>query len=513
MDLQSYIQLRSLARDAMTGAHQIEEQVETVEEEILDEIRMLKPGQSVKDYDAEAAKRSAEASKNKDKVVPNRGAYDTLSKIQQDASTKRSEKQKAAKADTSGMSKWQRRRAARRSSSASAIANTNSSGQALKIDTKPTEPAKNPKVQPVDKAPVDKAPVDKAPVDKAPVTKAPVQTAQQKQDAKTNAAYDKMRKTDPIAAAAQGKAVAKAKFGDQLKPKTANPLMKKMGLSKPAPKAAPSPGAKAAMNAAKPMKSSRLQKALTDIKPMKEDFDLILEHLIEQGFPQEEALKLMVSMSEEKREQILETTRRVQDNASGARGPEFVGPAKAALRTAQNASGARGPEFVKPAQAKQEKLKKATASGSAGMSPTRSGDNGTPMKEELKHRDAKTGEVTDKPEVGKTYYTDGPRQKSSVAIRKEKEAAERKKTNKEEMDSLFAAYQTMLVSERKELSIDDQMRISQEHNRKSAEEKKEANKKAMGKVEKVAPKKDERTDAEKMTDATGPRKGSNYRGD
>ena len=36
------------------------------------------------------------------------------------------------------------------------------------------------------------------------------------------------------------------------------------------------------------------------------EFDVILHHLIEQGFPQEEALKLMVNMSEEKRSQILE---------------------------------------------------------------------------------------------------------------------------------------------------------------------------------------------------------------
>ena len=39
------------------------------------------------------------------------------------------------------------------------------------------------------------------------------------------------------------------------------------------------------------------------------------------------------------------------------------------------------------------------------------------------------------------------------------------------------------------LSIDDQMKISREHNRKSPEEKKAANKKAMGNVKKVAPKK------------------------
>ena len=63
------------------------------------------------------------------------------------------------------------------------------------------------------------------------------------------------------------------------------------------------------------------------------------------------------------------------------------------------------------------------------------------------------------------------------------------------------------------LSIDDQMKISKEYNRKSPEEKRAANKKAMGNVKKVPPKKDTRTDAQKMTDATGPRPGSRYRGD
>ena len=64
-----------------------------------------------------------------------------------------------------------------------------------------------------------------------------------------------------------------------------------------------------------------------------------------------------------------------------------------------------------------------------------------------------------------------------------------------------------------ELSVDQQMKISQEYNRMSPEEKRAANKKAMGNVKKVAPKKDTRTDAQKMTDATGPRPGSRYRGD
>ena len=65
----------------------------------------------------------------------------------------------------------------------------------------------------------------------------------------------------------------------------------------------------------------------------------------------------------------------------------------------------------------------------------------------------------------------------------------------------------------KNLSVDDQMKISQEYNRKSPEEKREANKKVMGVVKKVKREKDQRTDAQKMTDATGPRPGSRYRGD
>ena len=68
------------------------------------------------------------------------------------------------------------------------------------------------------------------------------------------------------------------------------------------------------------------------------------------------------------------------------------------------------------------------------------------------------------------------------------------------------------VGVREELSIDDQMRISKEYNRKSPEEKKAANMKVLGNIKKIAAKKDTRTDAQKMTDATGPRPGSRYRG-
>ena len=83
-------------------------------------------------------------------------------------------------------------------------------------------------------------------------------------------------------------------------------------------------------------------------------------------------------------------------------------------------------------------------------------------------------------------------------------------TKESETETLLTFNQ---FTEGKSLSIDDQMKISREYNRKSPEEKKAANKKAMGNVKKVAPKKDTRTDAQKMTDATGPRPGSRYRGD
>ena len=59
------------------------------------------------------------------------------------------------------------------------------------------------------------------------------------------------------------------------------------------------------------------------------------------------------------------------------------------------------------------------------------------------------------------------------------------------------------------------MKISRrDHNRKSPEEKKSSKlKKLLGAIKKVKREKDTRTDAQKMTDATGPRPGSRYRGD
>ena len=66
----------------------------------------------------------------------------------------------------------------------------------------------------------------------------------------------------------------------------------------------------------------------------------------------------------------------------------------------------------------------------------------------------------------------------------------------------------------KELSVDDQMRISREAAAKRKPYKDGDHQRARAKqLKNAAKKKDTRTDAQKMTDATGPRPGSRYRGD
>jgi len=84
----------------------------------------------------------------------------------------------------------------------------------------------------------------------------------------------------------------------------ANPTLAKKPTTKPSPTPS-SPTTKPAPTAStKPM--SRIAKATSGIKPMREDFDIILEHLIESGFGFDEAIQMIVEMSAEKRQQILE---------------------------------------------------------------------------------------------------------------------------------------------------------------------------------------------------------------
>ena len=75
---------------------------------------------------------------------------------------------------------------------------------------------------------------------------------------------------------------------------------------------------------------------------------------------------------------------------------------------------------------------------------------------------------------------------------------------------------TKAMGEAKELSVDDQMRISREANAKrkpyQSGDRQKQRAAQIKQMAKNAPK-DTRTDAQKMTDATGPRPGSRYRGD
>jgi hypothetical protein len=68
--------------------------------------------------------------------------------------------------------------------------------------------------------------------------------------------------------------------------------------------------------------------------------------------------------------------------------------------------------------------------------------------EEGMHREVDTGKVVDKAEVGKSYYPNMPKRKSSVALRKEKEAADKKKTRKE---SAWEAYLALREEAKKKL--------------------------------------------------------------
>lgn len=112
------------------------------------------------------------------------------------------------------------------------------------------------------------------------------------------------------------------------------------------------------------------------------------------------------------------------------------------------------------------------------------------------------------------------RQKHFDAYDAKKKGEEKKVSEgvvkKDYIGPLYAAWQDVIAGNsntaakfEEGIGIDQQMKISQDYNRMSPEEKLAANKKAMGNVKKVAPKKDTRTDAEKMTDAVGkPRMGS-----
>ncbi len=110
---------------------------------------------------------------------------------------------------------------------------------------------------------------------------------------------------------------------------------------------------------------------------------------------------------------------------------------------------------------------------------------------------------------------EGSMSAQEIALQKRKATIDQMiaRKRKQSLDKGQSEQPAKAMGEAKELSVDDQMRISRDHNRKSPEEKKAANSKLLGAIKKVKREKDTRTDAQKMTDATGPRPGSRYRGD
>ena len=118
-----------------------------------------------------------------------------------------------------------------------------------------------------------------------PTPTKPVQPAKPQlsaQDQKTNTEYDRLRKTDPKAAVEYGKKMAQQKFGNQLKPKTRNPLLD---------------DGKNGENSISSMikRSQERQKLNQDV----DLFDLVKGHLIDEGASEEEVMKIMVSMTQE----------------------------------------------------------------------------------------------------------------------------------------------------------------------------------------------------------------------
>ena len=110
---------------------------------------------------------------------------------------------------------------------------------------------------------------------------------------------------------------------------------------------------------------------------------------------------------------------------------------------------------------------------------------------------------------------EGSMSPQEIALQKRKATIDQMiaRKRKQNLDKGQSEQPAKAMGEAKELSVDDQMKISRDHNRKSPEEKKAANSKLLGAIKKVKREKDTRTDAQKMTDATGPRPGSRYIGD
>ena len=318
---------------------------------------------------------------------------------------------------------------------------------------------------------------------------------------------DTWAKANPKLAAAQ-----KQRAATRGTTASSNPMMKGLGRT-PTPK--PTPTVKPTTPTVKPTTATKpttpSSKSTLKMSNDLDSFDVILEYLVGSGFPEQEALVIMAEMSEEKREQILSEM-------------DYQSPPKP-VPTAPIERKAKQPETRKAPG-----VDKVTAADSSLDPKQSSKDTPKHVRTVLKG----AARATEKMKKGKKSTDSGPgvtlpalagvtaAKSVEAALEMAKKKKDKKKggpppvmsavkTTKEEIDSLRDAYNSVFT-EKAELSIKDQMRISREaaKNRNPNPDHRAIRAKQM--KNSTAPK-DTRTDAEKMTDATGPRKGSNYRGD
>ena len=231
-------------------------------------------------------------------------------------------------------------------------------------------------------------------------------------------------------ASAIGKAATSPNSTTKPTPKPTAPTAK--------PVAAAKPTASVTGNKASSFMNKGASNALS--KPMKEEseFDIILTHLIEQGFGDDEALTLMVNMSEEKRVEILENRR-----AARAAGGYKDDSKKQTDPSKDGFTGISGSiKDVMKQSAAMDKKKKTQKEG---------------VEDNFNRQGDKDSDRT-RAWMKKNGMSGAPGLDAMAARKKEHEEGrgkKKQKTQKEEVDSLYQAYLSMVSEEESDKRKDE----------------------------------------------------------
>jgi hypothetical protein len=343
-------------------------------------------------------------------------------------------------------SSFSARRNARRSASPAAQANTNSVGQNIKT----TKPAPAQKASPAPTQKASPAPTQKA--SPAPTQKPAAAPAKDRMAGASKA--DRMgawAKANPKLAAAKAK-----RDSSKGTSATSNPMMKDLAKRMPKP-AAPKP---AAAKPAAPSFGAGIKAGSMLKKEEFSEFDLILSHLIEQGFGDDEALNLMVNMSEEKRQEILQL-----DELSKKTMGSYVKKASKDVEKrsySQGSTDAEDAEIGYPGQTPKDKKidKRQKGIGRAVGRLTRKeeteqldelskGTMGSYVKKAAKDVEKRSYSQgsTDAEDAEIGYPGQTPKDRKIDKRQKGIGRAVKKLTRKEETDSLYQAYLSMMSEE------------------------------------------------------------------